>query len=404
MSSTSQPKQHFLNISPRAWEHPSAQAAQAALQRIPGIDMLLQRLLGATSESALRLISLSSAVRVSPRQFSHLHELLQEACRILDAPSVPELYVAQQPFFQAGPIGVERPFIVLHASALANLTEEETLCVISQELAHCLSGHALYKTLLQILLKLSSAAFQLPLGGIALLPMMMALMEWNRKSALSADRAGLLVTQDPVVSYGLLMKMAGGPQATQMDVNEFFAQADEYDRANDILTSTHKWLSLILASHPFPVIRLTELQAWVNSGQYARILSQHYTTRSDDAEQGQVQDTVERVTERYKEQLDTSKDAMAGVVSELITNVDTFAHQARQGLESWLDLTGLGLWKGAGPKRPEASQTDTHTAAGQTDAESDIFAMLVKLHELQNQGVITAEEFEAQKAKLLSRI
>jgi hypothetical protein len=84
--------------------------------------------------------------------------------------------------------------------------------------------------------------------------------------------------------------------------------------------------------------------------------------------------------------------------------MDTFAHQARQGLESWLDLPGLGLWKGSGTTPPEASQTNARTAAQRTEAESDLFAMLVKLHDLQNQGVITAEEFEAQKAKLLSRI
>ena len=403
MGESSQQKQCFPNLSPRAWEHPSDQAALAALQRIPGVDMLLPKLLGATSEPAFRLIHLASAVRVSPRQFARLNELLQEACQILDAHTVPELYVAQKPFFNAGTLGVERPFIVLDASELETLTEGETLCMVGQELAHCLSGHALYKTLLQILLKLSLPALQVPLSGAALFPILMALMEWNRKSALSADRAGLLVTQDPVISYSLLMKMAGGQQAPQMDVNELFAQAAEYDSADDLLTSTQKWLHMIFVSHAFPVIRLTELQSWVDGGHYGRILSQHYATRADDPESGRKdrQNPFERAAETYKDQIHATKDTFADAVSEFMTNVDAFAQQAKHGLESWLDLTGLGFPQGA------ASTTPAQSAAApepSTDAEPDVFEMLVKLRDLQNKGVITAEEFEAQKSKLLSRL
>jgi Zn-dependent protease with chaperone function len=402
MSETIRQKHQFPNISPHAWEHPADKAALAALQAVPGVGILLQKCIGATSETAFRLIYLASAVRASERQFPHVYTLLHAACQILDAPYVPEIYIAHNPFFNAGAIGVDRPFIALHSSVLETLTEEELLCVIGHELGHCLSGHALYKTLLQMLINLSIAALQIPLGGAALVAIMIALMEWNRKSELSADRAGLLVVQDPTVSYSLLMKMAGGPQAAQMDVNAFFAQAAEYEGCDKLLTSIHKLLNLVFVSHPFPVIRLTELQSWVNSGQYTRILSQNYAQREAGGSAGTepIFAHFKEASQSYKAQLDTSTDALAGLMSEVLDTADAWTQQAIQGIESMFDFA-IGQ-----TKEPPTGVQDSPTSSGSQTAheQQNIFVTLEKLRHLKDKGVITEEDFEAQKTKLLKRL
>ncbi|ETW96466.1 MAG: hypothetical protein ETSY1_26525 [Candidatus Entotheonella factor] len=402
-------RQSFPNISPQTWTHPADQAALTALKAIPGVDVLLQKFIGATSETSIRLIHLASAVRVSHRQFPQLHGLLKEACRILDAPYVPELYVAQNPFFNAGTIGVERPFIVLNSAVLDTLTEEEILCVIGHELGHCLSGHALYKTLLQVLLKFMFLALQVPLGATALMGIIAALMEWNRKSELSADRAGLLVVQDPTVSYSLLMKMAGGIQANRMDVNEFFVQAAEYEGGGNIFTSLHKFLNVIFASHPFPVVRLTELQTWVNSEAYSNILSQNYRTRHDENRpEEDMFKNFKAASESYQEHFDNSKDALAGVMSDVFAGIENWSEQARQNMESWFDFTAKFDSRQTAPA-DEPAASSSHGAAETAQAtatasEQDIFAALDKLGDLKQKGVLTDEEFEAQKSKLLNRL
>jgi Zn-dependent protease with chaperone function len=406
-------RQAFPNIGYRAWAHPADHAAFTALKAIPGGDMFLQKLIGATSETSIRSIYLASAVRVSPRQFPQVHDLLQEACRILDTPQVPELYVAHEPFFNAGTIGVERPFIVLNAAVLDSLTDDEILCVIGHELSHCLSGHALYKTLLQVLLKYMFVALQVPLGSTALMGLTVALMEWNRKSELSADRAGLLVVQDPAISYSLLMKMAGGPRANRMDVNEFFVQAAEYEGAGHVFAGLHKFLHVVFASHPFPVVRLTELQSWVNSGAYSHILSQTYSTRTDEhRSEADILTNLKAASESYQEQFDHSKDAMTNMVSDLFSELETWSGQARQGIASLLDLAAT--WE---PNRtstsPAPTPTSTHAAADATAARpqtaqavssQEIFDALDKLGDLKQKGILTDEEFEAQKTKLLNRL
>lgn len=402
-------RQAFPNISAQTWTHPAEQTALTALKAIPGVDVLLQNFMGTTSEASIRSIYLASAVRVSPRQFPQLHDLLQEACRVLDAPEVPELYVAQNPFFNAGTIGVERPFIVLNAAVLDTLTEAETLCVIGHELGHCLSGRALYKTLLQVLLKFTWLAMQVPLGGTALMGIITALMEWNRKSELSADRAGLLVVQDPAVSYSLLMKMAGGPQANRMDVNEFFVQAAEYEGGGDAFTGLHKLLNVIFASHPFPVVRLTELQTWVNSGAYSHILSQHYRLRTEDnSPEEDILKKFKAASKSYKERVVHSKDTLASIMSDVFAGLETWSGQARQGMESLFDFAAK-LDPNPFSATPKPTPSSTHTAADTaqttvTGSEQDIFAALEKLGDLKQKGILTDEEFEAQKAKLLNRL
>ena len=69
--------------------------------------------------------------------------------------------------------------------------------MIGHELGHAMSGHAVYKTLLLRLLSMSGLLSAIPMGGLSIRMIIAALMEWSRKSELSADRAGLLATQDP---------------------------------------------------------------------------------------------------------------------------------------------------------------------------------------------------------------
>lgn len=303
----------FPDISPKSWQHPADRAALAALKRVPGLDFLLQKVIGGTTERSLRLIHLASAVRVNGTQFPEVYRLHREACVIFNVErEMPELYVTQTPMLNAMAIGVENPFIVLNSSMLSTLTEEELLCVIGHELGHCVSGHVLYKTLLALLLRFSSLAFSVPLAGIPLMGIIAALKEWDRKSELSADRAGLLAVQNPEVSYQLLMKMAGGSQIEQMSTNEFFMQAAEYEKGSSLFDSVYKLINLLGRTHPFAVLRLTELKTWVDDGSYGKVIGGDYM-RSGEADRRSVREEFREAQEKYKEDMDRSEDPLVGL-------------------------------------------------------------------------------------------
>ena len=257
-------KRAFPEISSRTWEHPADRAALNALKKIPGFDELLRKFIGSTTERSLRLLHLASAVRVNDRQFPRINVLLQEASACLDAERTPELYIVQYPILNGSIIGVDNPFMTLTSSIVETMSDDELIAVIGHELGHCVSGHALYKTLLAMLLQVSLSYVRI--GQLIVLPILLALLEWDRKSELSADRAGLLVCQETGGSYDLLMKLAGGGDTTQLNVGAFFEQAEEYRKDSGFLDQVYKILNLLGQRHPFAVLRLTELKTWVDGG------------------------------------------------------------------------------------------------------------------------------------------
>ncbi|MCS6832521.1 MAG: M48 family metallopeptidase [Flammeovirgaceae bacterium] len=323
-SSAVQPRSRvsFPGIHPSAWQHPADSLALKTLKSIPGIDIALKTFFGATTERSLRLIALASAVRVNKKQFSRIHSIFLEACQILDIQEIPELYVSQNPFLNAGAVGMDKPFIVLNSALVESTSDEELMGVLGHELGHIRSGHVLYKSLLAFMLRLSALTLQIPLGGMAIAAIIAALKEWDRKSELSADRAELLVTQDVETSVRLLMKMAGGNLIDQMDLGEFIRQAKEYKESGDMVDNVFKIINLIDKSHPFPVLRVLELIDWVQSGEYDRILRGFYpreeTSWKEDAKKAKedyaesfretTRPFAEKISQKLEEATEKAKD------------------------------------------------------------------------------------------------
>ncbi|WP_395659200.1 M48 family metallopeptidase [Nocardioides sp.] len=305
----------LTDISSRAWEHPADRGALVALRKLKGFDTLLKALSGLFNERAVRLVFLGSAVRADERQFSRLHRLLGEVGRTLDAPELPELYVITNPVPGALTIGMNKPFIVLNSGLVDLLDEDELRFVIGHELGHAMSGHALYQTLLQRMIVLSGVLAAVPGGTLGLRAIMAALYEWSRKAELSADRAGLLATQDPATATRVHLQLASGGHLEDLDATSFFAQGQEYDDS-DLRDSVLKLLLIENRSHPFLVVRATELRRWVDSGDYTAILSGDYPRRQDDAT-AKVSDAAAEAARSYTVTFQQSQDALGKLVHDV---------------------------------------------------------------------------------------
>jgi hypothetical protein len=183
-----------------------------------------------------------------------------------------------------------------------------------------ISGHALYHTIAAILAMMSLGALPM-LAGLAVLPIRLAFLEWSRKSELSADRAGLLGGQDIVVAQRMDMKMAGGGRGPgftgQLDVEAFMQQAHEYATTTEGLDVIYKLLSTLALTHPMHTVRAAELQRWLASGEYERILRGEYTRRGAEAKERPLRDDMAAAGAYY-----------AGEARELATQVADAARRA----------------------------------------------------------------------------
>lgn len=334
MTATTPDRQRVVltGISPQAYEHPADRAALSTLKTIRGFDQMLSWLASLFRDRSHRLLYLASAVKVGDRQFSRVDVLVNDGARILDLPRVPECFVTQDPAPAAMAIGRDAPFLVLTSGLLELLDEEELRFVIGHELGHVLSGHAVYRTMLDHLIRLSHRVFWLPVGYLGLRALLAALEEWYRKSELSCDRAGLLVGQDPAAALRAQMKIAGGNALADMDVTAFLEQAREYDATGSLRDGVIKLLQLEGRKHPLAVVRAAELRRWTDSGDYQRILSGDYPRRGD--ETTPPREEWRAAASSYRQSAQESADGLLtllrGIGEEVVTAGARVADRVRQ--------------------------------------------------------------------------
>jgi Zn-dependent protease with chaperone function len=297
-------------ISTRAWEHPADRGALVALRELRGFDILLRKMSGVISERALRLSLMGSSIRVDRHQYQRVHDAYLQVGAVLDAADLPDLYITRNPDLGGMCIGIDKPVIVVNSGSLDLLDETELKFLLAHELGHALSGHGLYRTLLMVLLRLTTSVAWIPVGVVGLRVITAALYEWSRKSELSADRAGALAVQDPAAAVRFMAKMAGGGDLHDVDTAAFLEQAKEFESGGDLRDSFLKLLLLEQRSHDFAVARAAALKTWIDDGEYREYLAGGYPKREDD-KNASITAEARAAAKSYKDLFETSGDPLA---------------------------------------------------------------------------------------------
>ncbi len=280
----------FPGLSPAAFQHPLDIQATTNLRKVPLLGTLLTAISSSVFEKQMRLMSISSMVRLGPNQGSSIYEKFTRAAAILDLPELPDIYVSSQYVINATAFGIDRYQIILYAGLIDFLTEEELLAVIGHELGHIKCDHMLYKTIAYLLrsfgVELLNTLLPAGTGALASLPLQMAILQWERMAELSCDRAGLLVVQDPTVVASALAKLAGGSKKILPEINldEVLQQAQEYTESEDgLIEMLFKVNLMLVQTHPFPIVRAKEIMGWGDSEQYRHILEGNYVRGAEAA-------------------------------------------------------------------------------------------------------------------------
>ncbi|MDE0648810.1 MAG: M48 family metallopeptidase [Gammaproteobacteria bacterium] len=302
----------LTSISSRSWEHPADRAALAALRKLPVFDEVLKSLFGFFGEKPIRLAFQANALRVSERQYGHIYERYRDIVETLDTEEYP-LYVSQTPIANAGAYGMDQPFIILNSGTVLILNDDELSFILGHEVGHIMSGHVLYRTMMVLLSQLDSLGS--PIVALAARAVLMGLLAWARKGELSSDRAGLLSIQDADVAMNAMMKMAGGGTSSNLDLGEFVRQAEDYREGGDVADHVFKVLNLLGVTHPFWVLRLSEIRSWIESGEYDRIVAGEYPRRDDP--DPSYRDDISSAAEAYAEEARSFIGSMRGAARRM---------------------------------------------------------------------------------------
>ena len=308
----------LTGISPRAYEHPADRAATAALGSIPMLDYVVRKLIEFGYERALRQTYLGAGVRLGTDQLPGIWTRYQHVLGVLDMPEEYDLYLTAEPVLNAMAVGSGKPILVLNSGTVELLGDDQLEGVIAHEVAHILSDHVLYRTALQILLRLTWQT-RLPMGaGLPLMAVQYALLEWSRATELTCDRAAAIVTRDPRLVCKLLMTMSAGAKASDLNLDAFMRQAMEYTEQGEGLDRLQRLLTDLRQTHALPVKRVHELLAWVREGEYDRIIGGEYVRRGQERPaREEAADATAHYSERFKELFKEAGEHVSGAGQQL---------------------------------------------------------------------------------------
>ena len=87
-----------------------------------------------------------------------------------------------------------------------------------------------------------------------------------------------------------------------MNLDAFMSQANEYLQTNEGLDIVYKILNTLALTHPMHTVRAAELQQWVASGAYERILRGEYIKRSE-AKERPLKDDLKEARDHYQSEV-----------------------------------------------------------------------------------------------------
>ena len=275
----------YPGISSEAFRHPLDFQAEQALRSLPGFNLVASKFVEFIYERPQLVYLMGNSIQVGPRQYATIYGMFRECVRDLDIYPEPALFVSQNPQVNSYAMGQEHPYIVINTGLLDLLTDDEIKTVLAHELGHIKCGHTILIQMAMWVVNAASVIGEMTfgLGNIVSNGLIVAFYEWRRKAELSADRAALLVMENPRTVMTTMMKISGGSNRfiDECSLEEFIKQSENYRNLDeDGLNQVYKALMYAgvngMLSHPFPVERIHYLQEWTNSSEYRDIRNGEY--------------------------------------------------------------------------------------------------------------------------------
>ncbi len=265
------------DLHPREYQHPLDEQAYEAMHAIPGFESVSRLFMKHGIERLFKIQYTGSNLQITKENYPNLIRLLEEVCRTLGLLKAPLLYVEWHDAINAHTIGSDNPIIVLSSGSVDRLTEPELRFVLGHECGHIKGTHSQYQSMALSITSLGEfiGEWTLGVGKLASQPFQLALTRWSQFSELSCDRAGLLACQDKNAAISVMVKMAGLPEKFNNSVfhETFLEQAKRFETVNfDTASKIIKFVAGIGRTHPWTVMRASEIIKWIDSGSYEAVL------------------------------------------------------------------------------------------------------------------------------------
>jgi len=231
-----------------------------------------------------------NGLRLSEQQLPDVFALAIKAARIVGLTHLPEIYISGEHMWDAVTMGSQTSSFVALGSVLANFRGDDLLYLLGREMGHAKAGHALWNTVVNFLAGRQPGNRSLMGEGVLsfLNPAKLVesginapLMTWQRHSAITADRAGLLVVGDPAVARRVTLQwtLHSFPLAGRLNMDAWMAQEDAAD------DGTMQASEFAMTATPYAARRLKFMREFASDETYQgwRRVIEHWSPKTGNA-------------------------------------------------------------------------------------------------------------------------
>jgi Zn-dependent protease with chaperone function len=276
------------DLQPKHFAHPLDLSSRRRMDRLISARPRIRKLfdgLERSAEDEFYLINMADNTRLSVGQASSLYRLVEEVASSARMPT-PTVFLDTQPEANAYVLGGQNASMVLTSALVDEFSEAQIKAVIAHELGHIRCQHTFYRMVSEGFEPVAVMASSLPGGALAALALRWHLMDWFRKSELSADRFSLLLTDDLETVQSVILRLAGGASSVSHELSNdaFRLQAREFRKAIEArkrgsfrdrfeFYTSSVMLQQAMSTHPWPAVRFVEIEDWARSRQYALVMA-----------------------------------------------------------------------------------------------------------------------------------
>ncbi|MEZ6092647.1 MAG: M48 family metalloprotease [Pirellulaceae bacterium] len=210
-----------------------------------------------------------NGIRLGYNQMPHIYSMAVQAGRMLGLKRMPSIYVSGERPWSALTFGSDNDAFIVIGSALVSCFQKgELMFLFAREMGHILAGHALWKTVIQILVGEQNTGAGMMRHGIAGLldpsrliegAIELPLIGWARQAEITADRAGLLASGGLSQARRVLMMWALKSPNLFKSINlKAWIEQQEQDSADNGI----RLAELVTASTPYLSRRLKLMQEY----------------------------------------------------------------------------------------------------------------------------------------------
>lgn len=252
----------------RDFAHPDDLVAMKALKKSAALNKLISFVEDKSTRVILQTQTLGNCVRISAQSNERLYRIVRETCDVLGYNQMPEIYTFRSYNSDVIPHGVNHPVIVVPDFVVNAFDDSLLQFTVGRAVTRLMSEHLKLYVAANAINRITDYE-----GSIVSDTIKVPLANWMRKSELTADRGGLLATQDFHSAMKFLMIKAGMPFSQVENVDE----RDYIDTcmSDSKLVNASKKLQTLSNYQGWANDRVIELYLWYAKGAYDELLDEY---------------------------------------------------------------------------------------------------------------------------------